>query len=208
MLEQYPTGLVACVSDSYDIVRACRDYWGTELRDQIMSRDGTLVVRPDSGDPVEITEKVIEVLGEKFGYERNAKGYKVLDPHVRIIQGDGIDAEMVDNILDNYVRKDWSADNIAFGSGGGLLQKFDRDTCKFAFKCSAINRAGQWYDVFKDPVTDTGKRSKKGKLKLVKKAGNLETIREGKSLLADELRVVFEDGKLVKRSDIDAIRER
>ena len=110
--------------------------WGTKLKDAVMARDGTLVVRPDSGDPLEVDLKLLELLGDKFGYSVNEKGYKVLDPHVRIIQGDGIDIVMLENILRHLKDNGWSADNIAFGSGGGLLQKLNRDTQKCAFKCS------------------------------------------------------------------------
>ena len=78
MLDRFPSGLVACVSDSYDVLRACREHWGKALRDRVLERDGTLVVRPDSGDPPEIVIAVLEALADAFGSERNAKGYRVL----------------------------------------------------------------------------------------------------------------------------------
>lgn len=163
MLTQYPTGLVACVSDSYDIFHACSQYWGKDLKDKVVNREGTLVVRPDSGDPEKVVVKVLDTLGEAFGYTTNAKGYKVLDPHVRVIQGDGIDYESCHGILDNMAKYGWSADNIAFGMGGALLQRLDRDTQKFAFKCSSIVVDGKTTDVWKKPVTSDWKVSKPGR---------------------------------------------
>ena len=162
MLTQYPKGLVACVSDSYDIFHATGEIWGKQLKDLVMERDGTLVIRPDSGDPPTIDLKLLKILGEAFGYTTNEKGYKVLDPHVRIIQGDGIDIRMLEKILVHINSRGWSTDNIAFGSGGGLLQKMNRDTQKCAFKCSLAIIDGKEVAVFKDPVTDPGKKSKKG----------------------------------------------
>lgn len=207
MLEQYPTGLVACVSDSFDIFRACRDFWGTELRDQILGRDGTLVIRPDSGDPPTIVLQVLEILGERFGTTTNAKGYKVIDPHVRVIQGDGVDYEMIVAILDKLAKAGWSADNLAFGSGGGLLQKVNRDTQKFAFKCSSATVNGVECDVFKQPVTDAGKRSKSGRLALVKTETGFATVRETPGI-ANELVEVFRDGALTQNWTFDEVRAR
>jgi nicotinamide phosphoribosyltransferase len=152
MLEQYPDGFVACVSDSFDIYRACSDYWGTQLKDKVLARDGVLVVRPDSGDPPTVVNKVLDILGDKFGFETNAKGFKVLNPKVRVIQGDGIDFAMLDKILSAMKVNGWSADNIAFGSGGGLLQKLNRDTQKFAFKCSQVVIGDESRDVYKRPI--------------------------------------------------------
>lgn len=207
MLEQYPTGLVACVSDSFDIFRACRDYWGAELRDKILGRDGTLVVRPDSGDPPTVVLQVLEILGERFGTTTNTKGYKVIDPHVRIIQGDGVDYEMIVTILDRLAKAGWSADNLAFGSGGGLLQKVNRDTQKFAFKCSSATVNGVDRDVFKQPVTDAGKKSKSGRLALVRTKEGFATLRETPGL-ANELVEVFRDGAVTRSWTFDEVRSR
>ena len=102
-----------------------------------------LVVRPDSGDPPQVVVRVLELLGKAFGTQQNAKGYRLLDPHVRVIQGDGIDFRMLGTVLEAATAGGWSADNISFGSGGGLLQKLNRDTLKFAFKCSSVTIDGQ-----------------------------------------------------------------
>ena len=122
----------------------------------MLARDGCLVIRPDSGDPPTIlasgTPNVLGILAEKFGYTVNAKGYKVLNPHVRVIQGDQIDFDMLDRILYAMQKAGFSADNIAFGSGGGLLQKLNRDTLKFAFNCAAVVVDGQEREVYKRPV--------------------------------------------------------
>lgn len=215
MLTQFPTGLVAVVSDSFDIYRACEELWGTQLREQVLARDGTLVVRPDSGDPLVVVPRVLEILGRKFGFTTNDKGYKVLDPHVRVIQGDGIDPVMLERILDTMVAAGWSGDNIAFGSGGGLLQKdTTRDTSKYAFKCSSVLVEGEsdWRDVLKDPVTDPGKKSKAGRLLLINDGTGYRTVAqddahplpEGSNLLVP----VFRDGNLLVDHTLDAIRAR
>lgn len=208
MLEQYPTGLVAVVSDSYDIFNACEELWGDALKADVLKRDGTLVIRPDSGDPTEVIPRMLDILGRKFGFEVNAKGYKVLNPKIRIIQGDGINHLTVGVILEAMKKTMWSADNIAFGSGGGLLQQLDRDTQKFAFKCCAIEIDGTWRDVMKDPVTDHGKKSKAGRLALVTKDGQFKTVRVDGNHLGDLLVTVFEDGILIVDDRLSDIRER
>ena len=207
MLEQFPTGLVAVVSDSYNVFEACRELWGKELWQKVMDRDGTLVVRPDSGHPPTVVLEVLNILGEAFGFTENAKGYKVLHPKIRVIQGDGIDYIMLEEILNAITKAGWSADNIAFGSGGGLLQKLDRDTQKFAFKCSAIRVNGLWQDVMKDPVTDHSKKSKAGRMKLVNENGQLRTVRLEDTRAKDILLTVFEDGKLTRDYSLAEIRK-
>lgn len=210
MLHQFPTGLVAVVSDSYDIFNACRNLWGDQLKADVLARDGALVVRPDSGDPPEIVCRVLETLGEAFGTETNSKGFKVLHPKVRVIQGDGIDRAMLTRILDATTAAGWSTDNIAFGSGGGLLQKLNRDTSKYAFKCSDITINGEHRDVFKQPVTDLGKRSKAGRLTLVQRKGQLVSIREEDRKANDEHQMVevFRDGELLQEHSLDDVRQR
>ncbi len=217
MLTAFPKGLVAVVSDSYDIFAACKEIWGAALKEKVLARDGLLVVRPDSGDPPETVKEVLSILGDAFGYSVNAKGYKVLHPKVRVIQGDGIDYEMLQNVLEAMANAGWSADNIAFGSGGGLLQKVNRDTQKFAFKCSAVQVEGAWRDVYKNPVTDPGKRSKAGRLALVRVAGSHQhqptytTMREEEAEargLKNELAVVFKNGALIAEQKFSDIRAR
>ena len=209
MLEQYPTGLVAVVSDSYDIFEACRKIWGEDLKDKVLARDGVLVIRPDSGDPRETLPKILNILGEAFGSTLNAKGFRVLNPKVRVIQGDGIDYDMTADILNVLEACDWSGDNLAFGSGGGLLQKFDRDTQRCAIKCSAVEIDGVWHeDVCKDPVTDSGKRSKPGRLALIRDDSGFTTVKESGAGGNNLLQTVFENGELKVFQNFADIRMR
>ena len=147
----------------------------------------------------------VELLGEAFGYTVNEKGYKVLNPAVRLIQGDGIDGAAVEDILMNFERNGWSADNIAFGCGAGLLQKVNRDTCKFAFKCSAIKVDGKWINVYKEPITDPGKKSKKGRITLYKQDEKYFTGIEAHGA-KDALVTVFADGKVMKEWTFAEVR--
>ena len=205
MLDQYPEGLVAVVSDSYDVYHACEKLWGEALKEKILARNGTLVVRPDSGVPKDVVLKVTEILGEKIGYTINEKGYKVLVPQIRVIQGDGVNYESIGEILENLAVNGWSADNITFGMGGALLQKVHRDTQKFAFKCSCATVDGQDRLVFKDPITDHGKKSKKGRLKLTLKDNEYHTVNldeEGEDLLV----TVFENGEILKDYTFDEVK--
>eukprot|EP00933_Yihiella_yeosuensis_P020049 TRINITY_DN16173_c0_g1_i1.p1 TRINITY_DN16173_c0_g1~~TRINITY_DN16173_c0_g1_i1.p1 ORF type:complete len:768 (+),score=205.11 TRINITY_DN16173_c0_g1_i1:77-2380(+) len=173
MLEQYPDGLVACVSDSFDVFKACRDYWGDQLKDLIKgriseNRYGCLVVRPDSGDPEETCVALMKILLEQFKEDvtTTSTGHKLLPPYIRLIQGDGVDYITIPKILQRFKEEGIAAANITFGSGGSLLQKVNRDTFKVAFKCAEIIVDGVARDVFKDPITDNGKASKKGRLTL------------------------------------------
>jgi len=212
MLDSYPTGLVACVSDSFDIIRACRDYWGTALRDKILSRDGRLVIRPDSGDPVQTLKQIFHILWDKFGGTTNDKGFKVLDPHVRVIQGDGVNFESISDICNMMIEEGFSIENIAFGMGGALLQKVDRDTQKFAFKCSSITINGEEAEVRKNPIeinekgerVQSFKKSKAGRLKLV----NGQTVEHSHDEESDELVEVFLNGKVMKEWTFEEVRER
>ena len=200
MLDQYPEGLVAVVSDSYDVYYACKKLWGEVLKEEILQRNGTLVVRPDSGIPKDVVLKCVEILGDKIGFRINEKGYKVLNPKIRVIQGDGVNYESIGEILENLKTHGWSADNVGFGMGGALLQKVHRDTQKFAFKCSCATVNGEDRDVFKDPITDHGKKSKKGRLKLVYENGQYQTKalhESGK----DILQTVFENGVILREVD-------
>ena len=206
--ERFPTGPVSVVSDSYDIYRAVKNIWGGELRELVLARNGVLIIRPDSGDPTVVVPEILELLGEAFGYTTNAKGYKVLNPKVRVIQGDGIALSTLQSILDSIALAGWSADNVCFGSGGGLLQKVDRDTFKFALKCSSLSVNGEERDVIKDPITDPGKRSKAGRLKLVRNPDNtFATVREDDPR-PNELVTVFHNGEVTQRYSFADIRRR
>lgn len=207
--------LYAVVSDTYDIYKAVKDIWCGELRDLVMNHGGTLVIRPDSGK-VHIPAEVLNLLGEGFGYTVNKKGYRVLPDQVRIIHGDSVNDKTIPQIYE--IMQDgshgWSADNIAFGMGGELLQTVNRDTLGFAQKASAVKYAGKkfWEGVKKTPVGDPGKNSKAGRLALVKAFTHaadkrLITVQEH-SLLSEEnlLERVWENGVLYRDQTLDEIR--
>ena len=210
MLTQFarPGSVLAVVSDSYDLFHAVDAIWGETLKQKVEESGATVVVRPDSGDPIDIVCESIERLMLKFGHTVNTKGYRVLPDCVRVIQGDGVSPRMIAKILDAMATKGLSADNVAFGMGAELLQKVDRDTLRFAMKASAIRVDGQWRDVYKDPVTDTQKRSKRGRLALVGK-DDLRTVRVDEvGGAANWLRPVYRDGKLLIDEPFETIRAR
>ena len=208
-----PGALFSVVSDSYDLFHAVRNLWGGALKQAVIDSGATLVVRPDSGDPVTVVAETLKILDETFGANVNGKGYKVLN-HVRVIQGDGVNPHSIAAILDRIIADGFSAENLAFGMGGGLLQQLDRDTQKFALKCSAAKVDGQWIDVSKDPATDPGKRSKAGRLALlVDEAGAYRTVAlaEGQAPEAgwrDAMVTVWENGALLVDQALADIRAR
>lgn len=222
MLRQFarPGAIVAVVSDSYDIFRAIREYWGGTLRQQVIDSGATVVIRPDSGDPVDIVHQCLQLLDEAFGHGVNAKGYKVLN-HVRVIQGDGINGDSIRAILERVTSAGYAIDNIAFGMGGALLQRLDRDTQAFALKCSAARVGDEWIDVYKDPVTDQGKQSKRGRMTLTVDRDHMAyrtvALPDDLAELApadcppgheDALVTVWENGSLIKDWTFDGIRSR
>jgi nicotinamide phosphoribosyltransferase len=185
------------------------------LKQQVIDSGATVVIRPDSGDPVEVLPKMFTILGETFGYTKNAKGYKVLN-NVRMLWGDGINQMSIASILRTVVDvHGWSADNLAFGMGGALLQQIDRDTQKFAMKCSAAKINGEWVDVFKDPITDKVKASKKGRITLWTNSGGefassvtapTGWTDRGIGGWTEAMEEVFRDGKLIKEVTFDQVR--
>ena len=217
MLDSNPEGILACVSDGFDIMDAC-DIWGS-LKDKIMSRNGTLVIRLDSGDAIVTILNVLPKLESYFGSTINSKGYKVLDSHIRILQGDGISLKTIGEILEAMKEAGWSADNIVFGSGGKLLQDFTRDTFNFAIKCSYVEVDGKAINVEKSPMEfdsegnyiQSFKKSKKGLLKLVKDSnGEFFTATSEDHLFdsyKDELVEVFRDGKILKEYTFEEVRK-
>jgi nicotinamide phosphoribosyltransferase len=212
MLKQFakPGALVAVVSDSYDLWNAISKYWGSELKGEVIDSGATVIIRPDSGHPPDVVLKTAQLLDESFGHTINTKGYRVLN-HVRIIQGDGINEGMIAIILEKLLANGYSASNVAFGMGGALLQQHNRDTNKFAMKCSSAIVDGKQVDVFKDPITDHGKRSKAGRLDLINRNGKLETIRLTDNDIQCPLsvmRTVYENGELLVDDTLENIRKR
>ncbi len=204
MVKSYakPGAIFACVIDSYDTMRAielwCLPQHGNpSLLDMVRDAGATVTLRPDSGDPVQMPIAVIEKVGELVGWTVNKKGYVVLPDHVRVIQGDGIDRGDVEMILNVLESKSISASNIVFGMGGGLLQKVDRDTFKFAMKACRAIIDNKVVSVVKDPITDSGKRSLGGDLAL---AYNTETG-EYKTIDLDKETLPFE-GPWVRKDQV------
>lgn len=213
MLRQYakPGALVACVSDTWDIFNAAEKLWGEELRQEVIDSGAIIVVRPDSGDPVTVVAKVLEILGDKFGTTTNSKGYKVLN-NVRVLQGDGVNPNSIAAILENMTQAGFSTSNIAFGMGGALLQKVNRDTLKFAYKCSAIEIDGTVIEVYKEPVTDKGKNSKRGILDLeLNRRNEFVSVKLdgfGQESNRTALSTYFENGEILINDNFESIRKR
>ena len=210
MIQQFAKhgSMFAVVSDSYDIYNAVSNIWGDELYREVVDSGATVVIRPDSGDPVEVVTEVVERLATEFGSALNEKGYRVLNT-VRVIQGDGVNIDSITAILESLKQNGYSADNIAFGMGGALLGAPQRDDQRFAFKCSAIQVNGEWRDVYKDPITDSGKKSKRGKLKLIKDKGKLTTVNTDFSMfehVEDVLTLAFSNGHLYREQSFSDIR--
>jgi nicotinamide phosphoribosyltransferase len=179
-----------------------KDQWGAEVwGDYDKEREVT---------PNEI-KGLFDILAEKFGTTLNSKGYKVLN-NVRVIQGDGVNPDSIAKILKVMEAKGYSATNIAFGMGGALLQKVNRDTLKFAYKCSAAVIDGKEQDVYKDPVTDAGKRSKRGRLDTIQVPYYPPaTVRLAEGQIAHDMTImqtVYENGEILVRDDFETIRKR
>ena len=214
MLNQFakPGAVLAIVSDSYDIYNAVDKLWGETLRQQVIDSGATVVIRPDSGDPDVVCRQLVQKLDAKFGSTVNSKGFRVLN-NVRLIQGDGVNENTIRTILGSFQAYGYSADNIAFGMGGALLQQVDRDTQRFAMKCSSAEINGRWVDVQKDPITDSGKKSKAGRVTLWTSGGEFQSgVEQPKGWVdrgmfwTDALETVFVDGKLFNEITFDEVR--
>ncbi len=214
MLVQFgkPGAIVSVVSDTYDIYHAVDHIWGTALKEEVIQSGAMLVIRPDSGDPSAVVLRIAQLVEARFGADINRKGYKVLK-HVRILQGDGVNEKSIESVLANLKENGYSAENAVFGMGGALLQQLNRDTQKFAMKSSAAKINGVWQEIYKDPVTDTGKRSKRGKLTLVRHqtTGEYKTsvypIPKNGPNSQEALIPVFENGKILKEWTFEEVRK-
>lgn len=204
--------IVSVVSDSYDIYNAISEIWGNQLLEKVKTHGGTVVIRPDSGDPILTVQKCLMLMEEKFGVTTNSKGFKVLPPYVRIIQGDGINIKSIDEILKMMQNLGFSSENIVFGMGGALHQKLNRDTLKYSMKCNAIYRNGVWQDVYKSPTDASWKNSKPGRQAVINVNGRLLSIakEETQPHEKDHLQVVYDRG--IPRegmfSTFDEVKER
>lgn len=210
LLEKHK-GIVACVGDTYSIRRFAEWVSTDPIKSRIEKSGGTFVLRPDSGNPMEIPVEIIGILMKGFGSTVNSKGYATLPPCIRVLQGDGINESSIRGI---YIRMEdlmYSADNIVFGMGGALLQHCDRDWFKFAMKGSALCVDDEWKDLYKDPDTDSVKRSKKGRVVTYKDSkGDFFSDREDLQLVndvvVDQLVTVWEDGEFLVDYSFDDIR--
>lgn len=204
-----PGGIVSIVLDGYDVYRETETL--CSLKEQIIESGARIVLRPDSGDPLDVIPRLLGIVERTFGYTINTKGYKVVN-NIGILQGDGVDYDTIGRILSVVTKLGYSASNLVFGSGGALLQKVDRDTYKFAMKASAILQDGEWKPIFKDPVTDPGKKSKAGKLTLLRSkiTGEFLTVEEGPTSSEWEhvLLTVYDKGTILNETTLDEIRSR
>jgi nicotinamide phosphoribosyltransferase len=226
MLATYPTGIVSIVSDTYNLWKAIEQYYCYRLKDQIMARDGKVVVRPDSGDPPLIicgdpageseSERygVLRLLESGFGSTTNAMGFREIDPHIGCIYGDAIYYDRAQQILSKMAGMGFASNQIVFGSGGLLLNNWSRDTLKMAIKATYCEVDGKPRPIEKDPITDHGKRSKKGLLMLEKFKTELgvcyQTLDqcEPEEEARGELRTVYSNGHLYYDQNLDGIRMR
>jgi nicotinamide phosphoribosyltransferase len=187
--------ILACVSDSYDYVNAVDNIWCKELKEKVIKSGATVVIRPDSGNPLELIPHTLNSVAKNFGYTDSKNG-KLLN-HIRIIWGDGINFEMIDKILDLITKDGWSADNVNFGMGATLLQKVNRDNYSFAYKSSAIKIDGKWHGICKNPKTDPSKKSKSGRIGVEFADGKYVVKDLDKDKFDNELKPVFLNGEFL-----------
>ena len=221
--EIYPAGIVSIVSDTWDFWQVITEYVAT-LKDDILAREGKVVIRPDSGDPVKIVcgdpdapegspefKGAVECLWDVFGGTVTDAGYKLLDEHIGLIYGDSITLERAEAILGRLEAKGFASGNIVFGVGSYTYQYVTRDSFGFAMKATSGVVNGERRDIFKDPKTDNGtKKSAKGLLRIEEENGSyvlydqqtLEQEAQG------EFEIVFEDGRLIKDQSLIEIRGR
>ncbi|GAA4557239.1 nicotinate phosphoribosyltransferase [Pseudonocardia xishanensis] len=203
MLETYaPEGCALVLTDTYDHENCVKNIIGGELKEMVQNFPGLVGIRPDSGDIVEVTADTTGWLMDIFGYTVNSKGFKVLPPFVRVVQGDGVNFHSLPQVYMELERRGFSAENAVFGMGGGLLQHWNRDTNNFGQKASAACVDGQWRDIAKSPTGAAFKASKKGRLALKYENGTYTTVPKGSIPESENvLQPVFRDGKLLRKWD-------
>ncbi len=213
----YPSGIISIVSDTWDLWNVIGGHLVT-LHDEIMARDGKVVIRPDSGNPIDIIcgsnfsgKGVIQCLWDIFGGTVNSKGFKVLDPHIGCIYGDSITLDICKQICEKLKEQGFASSNIVFGIGSFTYQHVTRDTFGFAMKSTWVQINGQGIDIFKDPKTDDGtKKSLKGKLKVINQDGKLKAVDQLDTEVSyhdDEFMLIYKDGVLLGNYSLDNIRE-
>ena len=223
LMETYPTGILSVVSDTWDLWKVLSEYL-PKLKEEILTRDGKLVIRPDSGDPVAIIcgekreldgkepkEKgVIEMLWEVFGGSINKQGYKVLDTHIGAIYGDSITTERAEQICQRLHEKGFASTNVVLGIGSFTYQYNTRDTFGFAMKATSVVVAGKRREIFKDPITDDGiKKSAKGLVRvdfIDNEYVLIDQVTEDQER-AGELQVIYEKGNFINEISLQEIRD-
>ena len=220
--EVYPNGFLSIVSDTWDLWACIREII-KPLKDEIMGRDGRVVLRPDSGNPYKILcgdirsdnldarKGVIKLLWDIFGGTINEKGYKVLDSHIGTIYGDAINLATCEKICIGLKDAGFASTNVVFGIGSYAYQFNTRDSFGFAMKSTACKVGGKEMNIFKDPITDDGaKKSKNGVVAVIKDGKSIKCI-DGLKFNHTEndlLREIFLDGHLIIDDTLDAIRKR
>lgn len=220
--EVYPKGIVSIVSDTWDLWKVLTDYL-PRLKTEISNREGKVVVRPDSGDPIlilcgnpdgktEMERKgVVELLWDVFGGSTNTKGYKELIPQIGAIYGDSITLERATAICERLKEKGFASTNVVLGIGSFTYQYNTRDTFGFAMKATYGEVNGEGREIFKDPITDDGtKKSAKGLMQIVSENGKFKLIDQvnWEQEQQGELKEVFRDGKLLVDASLAEIRSR
>lgn len=222
--EVYPDNIVSIVADSYDLWRTLTVYLPS-LYKEINERQGKLVIRPDSGDPVDIIcgnpnsqvdspeyKGALQLLWETFGGRVNEAGFKELSPRVGLIYGDAITLQRASSILRIMSEKGFASSNVVFGIGSYTYQYITRDTLGFAMKATSAVINGKRKAIFKDPKTgDGGKRSAKGLLQVeVDMETGLFVLKEDVTQDMEQdgyLQTVFENGKILHETDIADIKD-
>ncbi|MBQ4822645.1 nicotinate phosphoribosyltransferase [Aquimarina sp. MMG016] len=221
LLETYPTGILSVVSDTWDLWKVLTEYL-PKLKNEILEREGKLVIRPDSGDPVDIicgcedenpiiAKGVIELLWDEFGGTINEQGYKVLNPKIGAIYGDSITIDRATQICERLKQKGFASTNVVLGIGSFTYQYNTRDTFGFAMKATYVEVNGEGREIFKDPVTDDGtKKSAKGLIHIYEEEGEVrfkdQVTKQEEDL--GLLKTVFKDGKLLSNDSLSTIRDR
>lgn len=210
MIDTFGAGAYSVVSDSYDIANAVSEIWGKALHDKVIAAGGSLIVRPDSGDPIDTPVQVLAQLAYAFGTSLNGKGYKVLNHNIRVLQGDGIALQDINMILGRMEAMGYAAENMIFGMGASLLQKVNRDTYSFTMKASARKDSdGVWHDIFKRPANMHEKASKSGRLAVVVEGNQLVAIRlEDLGQRENWLVPAWLNGRLVNEWSFEEARQR
>ncbi|QXP53115.1 nicotinate phosphoribosyltransferase [Cellulophaga sp. HaHa_2_1] len=224
LMNTYPTGILSVVSDTWDLWKVLTEYL-PQLKEEVLARDGKLVIRPDSGDPVDIIcgeamtlgaesskdKGVVELLWDIFGGTVNAQGFKVLDAHIGAIYGDSITTERAENICQRLSDKGFATTNVVLGIGSFTYQFNTRDTFGFAMKATSVVVNGERREIFKDPITDDGvKKSAKGLIKVAVVDGEFVLVDQVTLAVESEgaLQVIYEDGKFMNQVNLQEIRDR